>query len=307
MFAPGQALNPSASEPGGLVRVANGYVQLVVHVLAHVPLTRAGNLYDPRYRAWAAARHGGEALEFLAHDAQLLARAWAVDPRMDRLHTLFALHDTLDGFRATATRELAELGDREVARPGLLTELRELPLAELLHASLAVLDRPWAAIFATIEPELRGSCQVLARAILPLREVLPSFAAQSIELVWGLGVHGRAFDQRVLVGAPATWNGSSPLRQAILAAHEHCVARSEHSGYIAAEWDALRDLARRMRALEHPSLRRAHAAWLASLDLDELLAGLVARGQLGRDQAELLRSQPERRASVLAQPSVLSP
>jgi hypothetical protein len=119
-------------------------------------------------------------------------------------------------------------------------------------------------------------------------------------LVWALGVHGRAFPDRILIGAPSAWSGCSAARQAVLATHEHCVRSSRADGYLGSEWDALVRLARAMQHANEPELRDAHALWLAELDLDALVRGVVARGWLARDASRSLLDDPHGRAGRLA-------
>lgn len=252
------------------LRAAEGYTQLVVHLLAHVPLTGPGNLFDARYVALVTGRIGSEDRALIEHDASLIARAWAADPRVDALHALVELHHDLDAFRRTSTRALAELRDDEVAAPGLLARLRELPIGELVHATLALLD----ADFARMRRELVDAA--LARAIDELQPWLarlhvhvPELDAVPIELVFAMGPHGRALPGRILVGAPADWNGLDPRDAALQAAHEALVGACELDGYVAQERWALHALGERLTAAA-PDLRAGHARWLAGLDCSGL-------------------------------------
>lgn len=290
---------------GPSLAVADGFAQLVAHVLAHVPLDAPGNLYDSRYLAWAETAIGAGERAILAQDATILARCWSEDSRLDRLHGYCALHRSLARFRVTAGRELAALEAAEVSAPGLLAQLRELPAAELLHASLALVVDDFEAVLSTLEPELARACEQMSPLLEGLAAHVPGFASARVELVWALGMHGRAFEDRILVGAPAAWSGCSPARQSILAAHEHVVLASERRDHVGREWDALTGLARLMATVDADTdalgLRAAHADWLASLRLTELLAELVERRWLSPALARTLDHEAGARARALAQ------
>src|SRR5262245_24840925 len=88
------------------IAVADGFAQLVAHVLAHVELDRAGNLYDARYLAWAHEHLGADARAVVEHDAALIGAHWRADRRLDVLHGLFGLHRDLSAFRRTAAAPL---------------------------------------------------------------------------------------------------------------------------------------------------------------------------------------------------------
>ncbi|MFO7563504.1 MAG: hypothetical protein R6X02_12735 [Enhygromyxa sp.] len=279
--------------------IADEFTQLVFHVLAHVPLAGPGNIHDPRYVAWAAGRFDDADRRLLAHDAGLLARLWDADSRHEALHRLCELHEGIAGLLACSDRPLAELRDHEVADPELLERLRGLAGAELLHADLALLAPSFARVFAELLPTLERASASLRPWLERLEPACPGLSSARVELVWALGMHGRALSGRILVGAPADCNGCSPARQAVLAAHEHTVAGVDADDYVTLEWAALTELAHRLREAE-PPLREAHRDWLASLDLSSLLAALVARGQLGAAEAAALERDPADRPARLS-------
>lgn len=279
--------------------IADEFTQLVFHVFAHLRLAGPGDIHDPRYVAWAAERFDGADLELLAHDADLLARLWNADSRYDTLHRLCELHADLAGLRACAARPLAELAPEELADPELLVVLRELPGAELIHATLALLAPGFARVFAELGCTLGRASVEVRTWIERIDLACPGLAAARIELVWALGMHGRAGSKRILIGAPAKWNGCSPARQAVLAAHEHTVARVSVGDYVADEWSALTSLADRLREAD-PIVREAHREWLASLNLAPLLADVVARGELDAGEAELIEQDRAGRARRLS-------
>lgn len=285
---------------GPRVSIANEFVQLVAHVLAHLDIPGPGALLDPRYLAWSAPRMDASTRELLAHDAALISSIWDRDPRSEALHWSFALHEDLASFRASAGRSLAELEPHEVARPALLERLRALPVAELMHATLALVEPSLPSLFAELDANARGVSEAVAHAAAPIADALPNFATRRIELVWALGMHGRGLEPRILVGAPAAWSGCSPARQAVLAAHEHCVLSSPRAAYLESEWHALRTLAAALVDHPHAPTRSAHRDWLAQLDLRELLTACVRAGELHEGLAARLEDEAQARARVLA-------
>lgn len=278
--------------------IADGFTQLVFHVFAHAPLRGPGNVHDRRYVAWAGGRFDLADQRLLSHDADLLAGLWNADARYDALHRLCELHAGLDKFRACSGRSLAELRADEVADPELLGVLRELPGAELVYATLTLLAPEFTRVCSELEPVLEQASADVRAWIDRLDLHCLGLARARVELVWALGLHGRALADQILVGAPADWNGCTPARQAVLAAHEHTVARLGGDDYVADEWAALTELAYQLREAD-PALCEAHRDWLASLDLSPLLTAAVARGYLATSAAEVLERDVASRADRL--------
>lgn len=281
------------------VVVADGFAQLVAHVLAHVALgQQPGNLHDARYVAWAREQIAADARRLVEHDAALIGARWSSDRRLDVLHAVFELHGDLDAFRRTKGRSLAELDVHEVRSPKLLARLRGeaiAPVAELLHTTLALLVDELALALTGLGSQLEAGRAQIEPLVDRLAGIVPGFEHVRVELVWALGVHGRAFPERILVGAPAAWSGCTAARQAVLAAHEHCVRGSDDDDYLGGEWSALVQLARAMQDTGDPELRDAHARWLAELELDALLSGVVERGWVTHARARgLLEDRPGR-------------
>jgi hypothetical protein len=287
-----------------VIVVADPFAQLVAHVLAHVALDgQPGNLYDGRYVAWAREQTTAVAHELLEHDAALIGARWRGDRRLDVLHGMFELHGDSNEFRRTTARTLAELAVQDVRSPQLLALLRGpaiAPVAELLHTTLSLLVDDFTLMLDGLGPQLEAARAQVEPLVLRLAAIVPELEHARVELVWGLGAHGRAFPDRILVGAPSAWSGCSAARQAVLAAHECCVRASLADDYLGSEWDALVGLARAMLSMSDSELRDAHARWLAGLDLDELLSGVVARGWLSHDDARTLLEDRLERASRLA-------
>jgi hypothetical protein len=285
------------------VTVADGFAQLVGHVFAHIPLEQPGNLHDRRYVAWSREAMTSDARAMLEHDAALIASHWRSDRRLDVLNGVLELHGDLDEFRRTAARPIAELEAHDVRSPRLLALLQQdviAPVAELLHATFALLVDELAALLASLTPQLEHARARIDPFVRRLDAIIPGFEHARVELVWALGVHGRAFPERILVGAPVAWCGCSPARQAVLAAHEYLVRSSHAADYLGSEWDALVRLARELQRASDPELRDAHAQWLAELDLATLLEGIVGQDGLTHDRARALLEDPPGRAHRLA-------
>jgi len=278
--------------------IADEYTQLVFHVFAQVPLAGPGDVWDPRYVAWAATRFDAAGRRMLEEDTRLLALLFAADARHERLHAFAQLHASWAGFEASATRSLAELGESDVADRELLGSVRGLDGAELLHTTLGLLGAEYLSVFAGLRRELELEAVRVRGWIERLAAVCPGLETARIELVWALGLHGRALSNRILIGAPWGWSGCTAARQAVLAAHEHTVASVGGRDYVDQEWAALTGLAKAMRDAE-PDLREAHRDWLASLDLRPLTFAALARGYVDPAAATKLLDEPDQRADRL--------
>ncbi|MEX1363796.1 MAG: hypothetical protein AB1Z98_11760 [Nannocystaceae bacterium] len=276
--------------------------ELVLHVLAHVRLAGPGNIHDPRYVAWVREHASAEHVEVLRQTAEPLAAAWRDQTPM-MVHAWPELFETVEALRATAGRTLAELGPDDVAGPGILRELKRLDPApvERLHATLqAVASDGAPGHRERARLELRHAERELRPWWEPAVAVLPSLEASRIELSHVLGARGRVYGERIVVGAPVPWNALDPRVSVLLAMHEQLVRDAGPSSYADGEWAALTGLADRMRDAPH-ALRRAHAQWLASLELGPLLESIHAAGRIDATTREVLERSPEHRAGRLAE------
>lgn len=281
----------------------DGFTDLVLHVLAHVRLGGAGCVHDPGYRAWAQDRMPAELRQLLEHDAAVVERAWSGGRAPLVVHAWPELLGSIAELRAVSTRELRVLSASQVRAPWVLERLVAVddPTIELLHATLCALA-PWYATWREheLEPALKVAAVERVRPWLEVAAgVLPSLSSTRIELSWSLGPRGRGFPSRIVVGAPVEWNRMDPRLSAVLALHEHAVQSSGHTGYVEAEWAALTRLAARM-TMASSELAQAHAQWLASLELQPLLAELHASGRIDREQQRGLADDREHRAARLA-------
>lgn len=279
------------------VAAADGFTQLVFHVLAHVPRPGPGDLYDRHHRDRSARCFGAGTRALLASDAATLAALWRSSPALDVLDALPELHASLPAFRRTAARALAELTADDVACPAVLFALQRLgAAAELIHATMSLVVDEFACVHeGVIEPALASACGAIAALLAPLAATVPGLDAARIELVWALGSRGRALPGRLLVGTPRA--DIDPRLPAVLAVHEHAVSTSGQVDHLRAEWSAL---IRGARWLRPTPLCDLHARWLASLELSELLGGAQALGLVAPDDAGALRRDRHARSALLA-------
>lgn len=284
------------------LRPQGAFAELCLHVLAHLPLGDAGASFAPDYLAWAVAV--GATDEQALDDGARIAACVRPSSR-PLLHRWPGLHTSLAGFDATRTRAIAELADDDVDDRGLLRALQAAddPALELVHAMLALAAPAWSRIHATmIAAPLEAACRdaqpLLARAC----GRVPSLHDVRVELSWTLGPRGRAYPDRIVVGAPAAWHDGDAATSIALAVHEHAVRdladREIGAGdWADVEWWALRHVAARLDGDDE--LATAHARWLARLDLAGLVAILRQRGAIDAAQAERLLEVPDARAALL--------
>ncbi|MEZ4381288.1 MAG: hypothetical protein R3A79_08055 [Nannocystaceae bacterium] len=288
------------------VTVADGYTQLALHVLAHVPQGGPGELYDARYVAWSTQALGDHGL---AADGAVIGARWRGDPGLAALHGLPELFGSLAALRRCAARPLASLRADEVASPALLAALQgqDEVTVELVFAALGLAAPGFTAeLRATILPAMEEAREAVADAVDALLPAFPALAEARVELAWALGRRGRALPRRLLVGvgvgvgvgAPAAWSDGDAATSAVLAAHEHAVRACAARSYAIAEWRALVEVAGRITRCP-ADLRDAHARWLADLDLSGVLAGALAAGLTTPAEIAALTA-PGDRAAILA-------
>jgi hypothetical protein len=284
------------------VAIADGYTQLALHVLAHVPQGGPGELFDPRYIAWSRRALGDDDGDLdLVADGALIGARWRLDPRLAALHALPELFGSLAALRRCAARPLADLDAEDVAAPALLAALKGLDAVavELVYAALGLCaPRFERCLRGTILPALISARVAVAAAVDALTPAVPGLAAARVELAWALGRRGRALPRRIVVGAPAAWTDVEPATSAVIAAHEHCVRACGERSYASAEWRALVEVAARLEN-GPPALRDAHARWLAGLELSTVVAGALAAGLTTPADADAL-AEPGGRAAHLA-------
>lgn len=281
--------------------VAGDFTQLAFHLLAHVPRSGPGNLFDARRVAWSGRVLGPRVQALLDEDAAVLAALWRASPALDVLDALPDLHASIAALRRVAARPLSDLDDADVACPDLLRALQRLgPAGELVHAALGLLAEPFArALEDGLLAELQRARAAIGPALTRLSTQVPGLAGARVELAAALGRRGRALPGRIVVGTLGPRGEPDPLAPAIVAAHEHLVCLSGHTDYTRAEWSALVRGARCLRAAP-ADLRDAHAAWLASLDLSRLVDAASALGLVAPADAAALRDAPRTRADRLA-------
>jgi hypothetical protein len=279
----------------------DAFTDLVLHVLAHVSVPGPEDLFEPRYIAWAEGRTPTDLHARLREDADVLAHRWrSVDGLV--LQAWPDLHPDLPAFVTTRVRALADVQPHEVACPIVLARLQRCTpaIVELVHAQLGLLAPWFAQLHAdAIAPAVAEVLDDVADVLADAATVMPDLAGERIELAWALGPRGRGLATRIVVGAPAAWNGMAPATSAVLVLHEQAVRRADASEWASAEWTALRELARVMRGAP-ARLRSAHTDWLASLELVSLVSVLQRRGAIDVGLAMRLIGEPHARAELLA-------
>ncbi|MCA9711956.1 MAG: hypothetical protein KDK70_39335 [Myxococcales bacterium] len=283
------------------LHVTDDFTDLVMHVLAHVRMGGAGRSFDARYVAWARERTPAREARWLHEAVEVLDRAW--EHRAPAVvHGWPELLGSVADLRAAATQALAELRASQVRDASLLAAVQREPRAELevLHATLVLLApwfQPWRA--EAVAPRLHAAAQRVAPWLDEAARWLPTLAEARVELAWALGERGRVHAARVVVGAPAPWNGLDARVPAVLAMHEQLVSESTQPGYAAMEWEALTGLAARLHGADTP-LAPVHARWLASLELRPIADARRQCGALGPLEHQRLLEDRDGRAGQLA-------
>lgn len=275
---------------------ANSFAQLAFHGLAQLPLVGAHSLFDARYVDWCEA-YARDADEPLRSDAGRIAM------QLEALHAGLAvqwlpkLYDDVDAFVRDGALALHEVEAGTHVDAHALRALQSVdPRAtEWLRADLLLVAPAFSAREgrggdrARASPLSTAMCDEVAEllASVPMEET-PAHVA----LVHALGAHGRAFDDVVFVGAPATWNAVTPALSAVIALHEHAVCAAL-GDYVRSEWAALQRVANILA--DGPGvLRDAHAAWLRDMDLAGLMHEVVARGLVSALDAQRLLDAEDR-------------
>jgi hypothetical protein len=287
------------------------FADLVYHALAWLTPPDASSAHDPRYVQWVRATLPPAAWAPLAEDAPLLTALYAQREQNRVLHALPRLHDSIASFLASAHRPLESLDAHAVQDPALLRALLGLDrgLVEILRASMALTARAYREAHPdSIAPELAHACAAVMPWLEEGARVVPSFAAERVELVFALGARGRGLGERILVGAPAAWNGLAPAASAVQALHEHAVHTAmralsprtgSHERYVRAEWAALVALSRAMEGARE-GLQAAHAQWVAGLSVAALAHEAVKLGLVDEGAAQNVVQAGTARAAVLS-------
>lgn len=283
------------------VHATDPFAELALHVLAHIKAPGPFDLHDARYTEWTAARTPDLSRLKVQPDAALLSGAWSAEDAQLVLRCI-DLHHDLAGFVRTKDRAVAELLPEDVDDPELLGRLQNCsPLfIELLHAQLGQVVQPFAGLLAVhIAPAVAAACPAVAEHVTHAIELAPGLADARIELAWALGPRARVSARRILVGAPAPWNGLEASAVAVVAMYGEAVRRLDTGDPIAAQWSALLELADVIGRDPAGTLRDAHAKWSAEIDIAPLCHVLAHAGQLSASDADTLTERPEARAEML--------
>lgn len=289
----------------GALALASDFTQLALHALAHLAIDDPGRLDHPAYLAWSKRVLPVAAREPIERDARAMSALFAQDPRSSIVHALPELYRDVAQLRASAARDLRELGPSDIAAPWLLDGLREVEvLAELLRSAMALAAPGFLEAWRALVPRCEEGLSTLRPHLDEARALHPALRDARVELAWPLGARGRAFARRIVVGVPNDFAMTDPRTPAVLALHEAVVraqpsdARDSRERYVRVEWGALVEVARAI-APASPSLRDAHAAWLASLHLRPLCEAARELGLVSAEEAAQIASSPDDRAPLL--------
>ncbi len=281
--------------PKTSVTRASEFAELCFHALAHIPLQGPERLFDPRYVAFAERTLPLEAREPLAADAQAIGAELERTSTSGAVQWLPLLHADVASFTKTALSELKELGPVDADGTALAAlQAVESRAIEWLRADLLLIAEAFVLTYHRTPQSVSNELEALLSTV-----PAPEKPAR-VELALALGPRGRAFTDVVIVGAPAAWWCMDEVDRAIpavLALHEHAVLGAA-GDYVDREWQALTSLARRIVGHDE-RLRAAHQRWLARLDLDGLVASVVARGRVESAIATSLLDDRDDRAEVL--------
>jgi hypothetical protein len=268
-------------EPTGGPGAAPDFTQLVAHVLGHIRLPDPGCLYDEGYVRWAGASLPREAVEPAVRDAAEIAVRWGEVPDAIDLHAFPQLHGSIEELLCTAEEPIEALGPEDVRDVGVLRLLqaRDGVLVELVRGAVIRAARAYGAAFPEIvAPEIEATREAVARRVAEARALLPPLHGVAVELVHAFGSRGRGLGTRVLVGAPAPWNGMRASVPAVVALTELATqleaaqlgGLTDDEWYLRSEFQALCRVSRLVA--EGPvALREAQARWLSGRDLGPLI------------------------------------
>ena len=285
--AVGVSLTPGATEEVNSVRgqATNAYAELAFHMLACVPcaagvapLASAASLHDPTYVEWSDQR--GAPTEDIREDSGV-ASALLADPHTAAAISMLAiLHTSLDSFLDNAARPLSELSPTQVSEPGALRQLLEIssPAIEIVRADMALGARSFATFFeGNAKPRIDEVVDRVGHVSHSAASAPALLHTEDWELSLALGVHGRVFGSRVIVGAghPDEPLDAAAARAHALICHERTVSRASEvlrRRGLPTEWAWVESLAVAVERalLGRGALPRTHAVWLESLSFDGL-------------------------------------
>jgi len=234
--------------------------ELVMHVLAHVPVAVPAGLFDPIYVAFAA-RHAGNAEEReLSEDARALAQILTTHADMARVQLLAWLFDDLEQALACAEHDLMVLEATQVARPELLAPLRALEAPVELLRCAALLEEEAMAKLPPVSTDMRA----LAALFEELAPIAPGLAEHALLPVRALRLRGRVREREIWIGVPSAELGLDAEHVAFIACHEATVHELSALGgdERRVETAALALMGERAAAA---GLTERHARWLSHL------------------------------------------
>lgn len=261
--------------------LACDYAQLAFHTLAHYRFAGPASLFDAAYCGSCAE----EASAPIARDAALVEALHMREPNALALQSLPLLFTSIGRLRASGARDA--LGPEDVDDVETLERLTTCaPLFELVRVAMWLVAPAYQRTFPA-ERAQRALAE-LAPLLDRARAIHPALRDARVELALALGARGRAFADRIVVGAEAPFN-------AVVAMHEASV-RAQRADYARGEWAALIEVA---RIVERSELEEAHRSWIASLDLEPLCRKANELGLVSPELASKIAADRPARAALL--------
>ncbi|MGE0325560.1 MAG: hypothetical protein AB7K71_27700 [Polyangiaceae bacterium] len=248
------------------------YAELVLHVLAHVPLPEPGSLHEPAYVAWCARRLGPCAGRELGEDIEVLGQLLApleLRVGIQRLPLLFGDSREAQGFALVDLHAFPDQGVRSFDEAVWRQLLPQRSVVEVLRMACEA-ERMH---LEQISPPTNS--QALQRYLAELTAVAPALARLAVIELRPLWRRGRLMGEQVWVGAADRGAGPGLEHVAWQACHEATVWelgtrwRSDAAYDSALELSAVALLGERA---QRAGLAAPHAVWL------EHFGGALPRG-----------------------------
>lgn len=193
------------------------YAELVLHVLAHLPLPEPGSVHEPDYVAWCAERAGASAARELGEDIQVLSQLLAPLELRVGCQGLAALFEDSGEAERFALVELADFpgqGVRSYDHAVWRQLLARRPAVEVLRLACEV-ERMHLEQISPPSPD-----PALARYLAELTCVAPALERLRVRELRPLWRRGRLMREQVWVGSATRGEGPGLAHVAWQACHE---------------------------------------------------------------------------------------